>query len=233
MMHHIVRFFTFALAALTLFGAPVSAHAQTIYEVPNAVPAIVYQSIHFSCDGSGGMTVDEVSGLGSVTAFTYEFPKTASQANVFHWSNVLGSLTDRTFAIGMANPDVTAHLETVAGQPLTDPGSLGKCAAGGGVYNPGDTVSPASSRIRVSVLGCGSAVAFQTMLGGTFPDGIKLVLTMSEGGNETERSITLVGEGEMRWTHGQFVGTGNGNPVTTYNLPNNGPVVTDRCRRIE
>lgn len=217
--------------ALT-FALPAS--AETVYTISSPPPITVVTSMTLSC-ASGKITVSKLSGLGSVTSVNYKFPKQMAKETVFHWSNVFGAYADQTFSfdVGMANPVVSAHLETVDGLPLTESQSLGACSGGGGVYSPLGAITPASARLRVGKLGCGSSVAFQTMLGGTFPDGVKLVLIMTENASVEERSIQLVGEGVTRYTHPQFIGGGSGNTTHSYTFQNGAVVQAAKCNSIE
>lgn len=216
------------------FAFAQTARAETIYTIANPPPITVVTSMTLSCTG-GKVTVSKLSGLGSVTPVVYKFPKQVAKETIFHWSNVFGTYADQTFSFesGMVNPVVWARLETVDGLPLTESQSLGTCAGGGGVYSPASTIAPASAHLRVGKLGCGSSVAFQTMLGGTFPDGVRLVLTMTENASVEERSIQLVGEGVTRYTHAQFIGGGSGNTSHSYSFQNSAVVQASKCSSID
>lgn len=210
------------------------AHAETVYQIASPPPITVVTSMALSCEG-GKITVSKLSGLGSVTLVSYKFPKQTAKETVFHWSNVFGTYADQTFTfdVGMIDPAVSARLETVDGVPLTESQSLGACSGGGGVFSPTTTISPASALLRVGKLGCGSSVAFQTMLGGSFPDGVKLVLTMAENASAEERSIQLVGKGVKRYTHAQFIGGGSGNTSHSYTFQNSAVVQASKCNSID
>lgn len=221
-------------SVLTLAPAFVqTASAETVYTVTSPPPITVVTSMELSCSG-GKITVSKLSGLGSVTAVSYKFPKPAAKDTVFHWSNVFGSYDDQTFSfdVGMTDPTVSARLETVDGLPLTESQSLGACSGGGGVYSPSSTITPGSAHLKVRNLGCGASVAFQTMLVGSFPDGVKLVLTMTENASVEEHSIQLLGKGVTQNTHWQFIGGGSGNPSHSYTFLNGAVVQAGRCNSI-